>query len=199
MKRSWSKLGLLSLTTVSLLFLSQVVTKSGSVQAENKLLSQVIDGVIPSYFTKSPRLLGAVTTFRAVRVSFAKYYFNLALPVDAGNSLKQVEIAQRQGFETIDFKLEQTKVFLGTNRKRQEQIAISDVTQSQETGAILVTLAEAVPPGTNLTVSLKPRRNPDVDGVYLFGVTAYPQGENPYGLYLGVGRLHFEKGSSSFY
>lgn len=198
MQRNWSKLGVISLITASLLWFSHTI-KSVSANTANPVISQKIDGVIPAYFTKSPRLLGAVTTFRAVGVSYAKYYFNLALPVDAGNSLKQVAIAQRRGVEKIDFKLERTEVYLGNNRQRQEKVEISEVTQDQSTGSILVTLAEAIPPGVNLTVSLKPRRNPDYDGIYLFGVTAYPQGENPYGLYLGVARLDFDRSSDFFY
>ena len=71
-----------------------------------------------NYFTKSPRLLGATTTFDAVRFSAAKYYFNISLPEDAGNNLQQIGIAQRQGSEDIRFKLDETKVFIGNDRKR---------------------------------------------------------------------------------
>lgn len=152
-----------------------------------------------NYFTKSPRLLGATTTFDSVRFSAAKYYFNISLPEDAGNNLQQIGIAQRQGSEDIRFRLDETKVFLGNNRKRGELVAIANVTQDEETGEIKVLLDQPIPPGTDFTVRLKPRRNPDYPGIYLFGVTAYPQGEDPTSLYLGPGRFSFRGGDSSSY
>ncbi len=152
-----------------------------------------------NYFTKSPRLLGATTTFDAVRFSAAKYYFNISLPEDAGNNLQQIGIAQRQGSEDIRFKLDETKVFIGNDRKRKESLAIASVTQEETTGEIKVLLAQAIPPGTDFTVRLKPRRNPDYPGIYLFGVTAYPQGVDPTSLYLGPGRFSFRGGDSSSY
>ncbi len=152
-----------------------------------------------NYFTKSPRLLGASTTFDAIRFSAAKYYFNISLPQDAGNNLQQIGIAQRQGTEDIKFKLDETKVFLGSNRRRGEEVAIADVTQDETTGEIKVLLDQPIPPGTDFTVRLKPRRNPDYPGIYLFGVTAYPQGVDPTSLYLGPGRFSFRGGNSSSY
>jgi len=150
-----------------------------------------------NYFAKSPRLLGATTTFDAVRFSAAKYYFNISLPEDAGNNLQQIGIAQRQGSEDIKFKLDETKVFIGNNRRRGEEVAIARVTQLDATGEIKVLLAQPIPPGTDFTVRLKPRRNPDYPGIYLFGVTAYPQGVDPTSLYLGPGRFSFRGGDSS--
>ena len=144
-----------------------------------------------AYFTKAPRLLGASATFNGVQVRGAKYYFNIALPEDAGNNLQQIAIAQRQGAETIDFRLEDTVAYLGTNRDKEGEIAIADVTQNEETGEITILLENPVSPGTNFTVGLKPKKNPFFPGIYLFGVRAFPQGNNPVDLYLGAGRLHF--------
>lgn len=56
---------------------------------------------------------------------------------------------------------------------------------------ITAEFATPIPPGTTVTVGLKPRKNPQYDGVYLFGVTAFPAGETVQELYLGVRRLHF--------
>ena len=152
-----------------------------------------------SYFSKAPRLLGASTTFNSVRATSAKYYFNIALPPEAQTNLQQVTIAQRQGQETIDFRLEDTVAYIGTNRRKENQITIADVTQNTDTGEITILLEKPISPGTTFTVGLKPKRNPFYDGVYLFGVTAFPQGNNPQGLYLGSGRLHFYRGSDGFF
>jgi hypothetical protein len=152
-----------------------------------------------SFFRKSPRLLNAVTTFDGVRVWGATYYFTIAIPVDAGESLQKVVINQRQGLDEIAFNLDKTVAYLGTHRHKQEQLTIKNVIQDEETKAISITFATPIPPGTTFTVGLKPKRNPDYGGVYLFGVTAFPRGQNPYGLYLGPGRLHFYRGNDSFF
>ena len=151
-----------------------------------------------AYFTKAPRLLGASTTYSGVRVRYAKYYFNVEIPKDAGNHLQQIVIAQRQGQEEIEFRLDETVAYLGTNRNKEEQIAIAEVIQNEETGEIKVILENPIPPDTTFTVALKPRRNPFFDGVYLFGVTVFPQGDDPTGLYLGAGRLQFYRGNDGF-
>lgn len=168
---------------------------SDGVIVVNSAMAQVSN----AYFTKAPRLLGASTTYNAVQVRGTKYYFNIALPQDAGNNLQQIAIAQRQGLETIDFRLEETVAYIGTNRDKKAEIAIANVIQNQDTGEITIFLETPIPPGTDFTVGLKPTKNPFYDGEYLFGVTAFPQGNNPQGLYLGSGRLNFYRGNDSFF
>jgi hypothetical protein len=174
---------------------------SGGVLITNVVAREVnnVNTVNPAYFTKAPRLLGASATFNSVQARGAKYYFNIELPQDAGTNLQQVAISQRQGQETIDFRLEETLAYRGTNRDRQAPLAIANIEQNEETGAITITLEKPVSPGTTFTIALKPRKNPFYDGVYLFGVTAFPQGNNPQSLYLGVGRLPFYRANDGFF
>ena len=163
------------------------------------IVTNAIAQIDTAYFTKAPRLLGASTTFSGAEVRGAKYYFNIVLPEDAGNNLQQVAIAQRQGAETIDFRLDDTVAYLGTNRDKEAEIAIADVVQNEDTGEITVLLENSIPPGTTFTIGLKPKKNPFFPGVYLFGVKAFPEGNNPRELYLGAGRLHFYRGGNSIY
>ena len=44
---------------------------------------------------------------------------------------------------------------------------------------------------TVITVAIESQRNPSWSGVYEFGVTAYPTGENGLGQFLGYGRINF--------
>ena len=178
----------------TLILISYWLISFGSIIAADTVMAQVNT----AYFVKAPRLLGASTTYNSVQIRYAKYYFNIEIPQDAGNNLQEITIAQRQGQEEIKFRLDETMAYLGTNRDRQEQIAIANVVQDEETGEIKVTLENPIPPDTTFTVALKPRRNPFFGGVYLFGVTAFPQGNNPTGLYLGAGRLQFYRGSDGF-
>ncbi|MGV2828432.1 DUF2808 domain-containing protein [Myxosarcina sp. GI1(2024)] len=146
------------------------------------------DGTVS--FEQSPRLLDAYTTFNGIRVRQAVYYFDIELPEDIGEPLKKIVIQQRQGAEEIKFRIDRTKAFLGTHDNKIEQLAIS-ATQNEETQAITITLNKPVPPGNTVTIGLKPRRNPDFGGVYLFGVTVFPMGKRANSLYLGAGRLSF--------
>ena len=180
----------------SLLISLHFFLSSSAIIVDSTMAQEINTEINAAYFSHAPRLLGAATTFSSVRARGAKYYFNIELPQDAGNNLQQVAIAQRQGQETIDFKLEETVAYIGTNRQKKERIAIADVRQNKDTGEITVFFAQAIDPGTIFTVGLKPKRNPFYGGVYLFGVRAYPQGNNPTSLYLGAGRLHFYRGNS---
>ena len=160
---------------------------------------QLADGTVS--FEKSPRLINAVTTFNAVRVWSAKYYFTIYLPDNAGEPLEQVTIQQRQGVEDIRFQLEKTFAFEGTHRDKGERLTLQAVSKDEQTNTISVTFDPPIPPGQTFTIGLKPRRNPRYSGIYLFGITAFPAGEKPRSLYLGVGRLQFYRGGGdrSFY
>ncbi len=150
-------------------------------------------------FRKAPRLLDIYTTYSAVRMRSARYYFDITIPEDAGAPLKKVEIEMRQGQEYIKYKLEKTVAYLGTHRRKGNNLALATVSRDEETGVVTVEFANSLPPGSTFTVGLKPRRNPDYSGVYVFGVTAIPQGENPYGLYLGSRSIHFYSGYDGFF
>ncbi|MEQ8386848.1 MAG: DUF2808 domain-containing protein [Coleofasciculus sp. A1-SPW-01] len=155
---------------------------------------QQADGTVS--FEKSPRLINVFTTFDHVGVWGAKYYFTLELPENAGEPLQKVTISQREGSETIRFRLDDTLAFTGTARNKGEQLPLQSVNRDDATKTVSVSFAEPISPGTTFTIGLQPQHNPYWGGVYLFGVTAFPAGEKPYGLYLGVGRLHFYRRTS---
>lgn len=150
---------------------------------------QLADGTVS--FEKPPNLINVTTTYNETDVWGATYYFTLKLPENAGEPLGRVTINQRQGLDDIRFKLEDSRAFEGTPRKKGEKLTLKEVTKNVETNTISVTFDPPVMPGKTVTIGLSPVRNPWSSGVYIFGVTAFPAGEKPYGLYLGVGRLQF--------
>jgi hypothetical protein len=157
---------------------------------------QTPDGTVS--FESGLLLRDAHTTFNGVRVRQARYYFDLELPNDIGESLQKVVIQQRSGGDEVQFEPEQTEVYLGNHRDKAERVqAIS--TKDEDTEKITVQFEQPIPPGSSVTIGLKPRSNPDYGGVYLFGVTAYPTGEKARGMYLGAGRLHFENNNDSHF
>jgi hypothetical protein len=150
---------------------------------------QLADGTVA--FEKPPNLLSATTTYNSTYTWGATYYFTVELPANAGEPLQRVTIKQRQGFDDIDFDLEQTRAFEGTSRRKGEKLTLKEVIKDDQTKTISVTFDQPVMPGKTFTIGLRPVRNPWSSGAYIFGVTAFPAGEKSYGLYLGVGRLQF--------
>ena len=158
--------------------------------ASSTLAVQFPDGTVS--FEQSPRLVEAKTTFNNVGAWGAKYYFTIELPSDAGEPLQKVTLNLRQGADDIRFRIDDTFAFIGTPDGDREKIPQTATIDEDDT--ISVVFEQPISPGTTVTVGLRPRRNPDLSGVYLFGVTAFPAGEKPYGLYLGPGRLQFYRG-----
>lgn len=160
------------------------------------------DGTVA--FEAGLRLVNTSTTFNDVRVRQAKYYFDLELPADIGEPLQKVVIHQRSGGDEIKFKPEKTEAYFGDRRNRGESLAAiamvyeNRVKDDDTVKEIEIRFERAVPPGNKITIALKPQKNPRYAGVYLFGVTAFPQGEKARGMYLGAGRLHFYR-NDGFY
>lgn len=142
------------------------------------------------YFVQPPRLLGASTTQNSTRIWGATYYFTLNVPENSGEPLQQITIAQQPSPDRIRFDVKDTRAFEGTRRKR-TPLTLSNVVEDRATQTVTLQFDPPVAPGKTITIALSPLSNPDVGGVYLFGVTAFPTGENPHGQFLGFGRLQF--------
>ena len=56
-------------------------------------------------------------------------------------------------------------------------------------GRLDLTFPQPVPPGSTVTVMLKPWNNPSMADTYMFEVTAFPAGPNPSPSSLGYGTL----------
>lgn len=181
---SWFSLSI-ALTFGSILLYSSFDTPSQAVQLQ--------DGKV--YFVRPPILGSVATTERRTTSSGASYYFTLSIPEDAGEPLQQVEIAQRDGSTAarlIQFDAEDSRAFIGTRSDRGDDLTLGKNQYNRDTQTLSVVFAPPVPPGTTVTLELQPKRNPRRDGVYLFGVTAYPPGSNTHGQFLGYGRLQFD-------
>ena len=154
-----------------------------------------------TYFAHPPLLNNATTTQNSTLESNPTYYFTLSVPEDAGEPLGQVVITQKDGdtsARSIRYNTEETRAFAGTPGDRGEELPVQ-TTFDRDTQTVTVSFAQPVAPGTLVTIGLEPARNPRLGGVYLFGVTAYPEGESAYGQFLGYGRLQFyERGDSEF-
>ncbi len=145
-------------------------------------------------FSSSPRLIRSMTTYRNPSV-LANYQFTLEIPSDAGTPLKKVKITQQSNLEIIRFFPEQTKAFIGQKfiNKDDQIIPIeSAIFEKNTENSLLITFTQGLEPGTTLTLSLR-GKNPRYGGIYQFGITVFPAGNQAQPLYLGVGRIHFSQ------
>ncbi|HAC66116.1 MAG TPA: hypothetical protein DCF68_21930 [Cyanothece sp. UBA12306] len=142
-------------------------------------------------FDKSPLLTNMVTTLSSIRVAGAKYYLTIKLGENVGEPLEKLTLQQSNGSEIVSYYLEQTVAFEGTPVNRGRSLSISETKQNLDNNKISIILDPPINPGTTFTVEFKPKRNPEKPGVYRFTISAYPAGEKPQGLYIGMGRLRF--------
>ena len=188
-----------SLTKMSsTLFSSSLLAIATAVVGVNSLIFQPIQALeLPSgqrVFEKAPRLIRSATNFQT-RDSLAYYYFTIEIPEDAGEPLKAVTILQKANVEEITFFPNKTRAFYGDKFKKDLSIPLVSAEslaskESSENNGVKVVLEKPVEAGNIVTISLR-ARNPRYGGIYLFGVTAFPLGENSQGIYLGSGRIHF--------
>ena len=154
---------------------------------------QLADG--KTYFAQIPRLIDAEATFDATRFPRSIYYFTLAIPEDAGEPLQRVTIQQQPGFDDVAFNLKRTVAYEQPKRKR--VLPLRPVSRNA-TNTIVIDFEAPVQPGTTLTIGLRTHQNPRAGGTYLFGVTAFPAGEQGHGQFLGYGRIPiFDSGSNN--
>ncbi len=149
-------------------------------------------------FDYSPRLLDAVTTSSRIRMEGATYYFTVYLPKDVGESLQQLTLQQTQGLDTISFYLDDTIAFEGRPVNREQHLNIARVKRNLDNNKISLIFEPPISPGKTFTIAMKPKTNPEMAGNYQFAITVYPAGENPQGLYLGLGRLIFNQKGDRF-
>ncbi len=140
-------------------------------------------------FESSPRLISSASTFHSRNNPGATYQFTIEVPENAGEALKSVQISQKNERHTVVFQNDKNRAFEGDSMAG-ASIPLDSVGGESLAGETTVVFDAPIEPGNTVTISVKPKRNPSRGGVYLFGVTAYPTGNNSQGMYLGSGRIY---------
>jgi hypothetical protein len=148
---------------------------------------ELVDGT--THFLNPPRFLGARASQNGTYVWGATYYFTIALPDNAGEALQKVVITQESGFSRPLFDIKNVEVFEGEHGRLGHPLPIQKVILNSDSLMLTVLFEPPIPPGKTMTIRLYPVRNPSVAGTYLYGVTAFPVGERPYGQFIGVGQI----------
>ena len=142
-------------------------------------------------FTQPPRLVSASTPYTDISILDATYYFTIELPATSGEPLQRVTFSQTEGSQRLRFDQQDSVAFEGMRSHHGPKLALKQTNSDRTSQAVTVTFDPSVAPGKTVTIGIRPVRNPLYDGVYLFGVTAFPPGEQAAGQFLGFGRLQF--------
>lgn len=180
-----AKLSCLSLLASSVLVLGGIafVAPANAVQFNNG----------ETAFNSPPTLVDSDLNSFTADVS-TTYYFTVKVPENAGEPLKALQIKQADNVETIEFVASESRAYFGGGRTSASTIPLSSIGgETPPRGESTVVFAEPIAPGKTVTIALRAKSNPSNggSGVYLFGVTAFPEGQTSRGQFLGFGRLHF--------
>jgi hypothetical protein len=182
-------------TTQSQVIKSQAIQPQATQTQSQKSLST--DQVGRTFFSHPPTLIRAASSQIGVSIP-STYEFTLTVPQNAGQPLKAVTITQAENVETIRFNVSDSKAYTGRRLTANSEIRLASVRGEQPVNPDQQTIVfdQPVLPGSTVTTALAAQKNPNWGGIYLFGVTAYPEGENGLGQFLGYGRIHFYSSSN---
>ena len=118
-----------------------------------------------------------------------EYYFTVALAENAGAHLGGLVITQTSGSDqTFWIDPKETSAFFGRPRHEGDAIPVEAQFHDQKR-SMRVDFPDPPPPGSTLTVVLRPPNNPSLNDIYLFAVEALPAGANPSAAPLGFARM----------
>jgi len=150
---------------------------------------QLADGT--TQFVDLPRLIKTHSSQTDIYAYNARHYLTLTLPEGATESLGAVVVQQREGSDrNWRYDLDRLRVFSDLDRNRVQRWPMTP-RFDRDTHTLTLTFDPPIPPGTTFTLALTPRHNPASEGIYLWGVTAFPAGDQPVGRFLGYGRFQF--------
>lgn len=168
------------------------LTSQAAIQPKSSAETVSINQEGQTFFSNPPQLIRAAASQTGAYVP-STYEFTLTVPKDAGQPLKAVKVVQAKNVETVKFDVGSSKAFVGDRLTASAEIRLASVGGEQPANSDGVTIVfdQPVQPGSTVTVALAVQKNPSWGGVYEFGVTAYPNGENGLGQFLGYGRINF--------
>ena len=142
-----------------------------------------------SFFTQPPWRVEFTNYDWHVDAGGPEYYFTVALAENAGAHLGGLVITQTSGSDqTFWIDPKETSAFFGRPRHEGDAIPVEAQFHEQKR-SMRVDFPDPPPPGSTLTVVLRPPNNPSLNDIYLFAVEALPAGANPSAAPLGFARM----------
>jgi hypothetical protein len=144
-----------------------------------------------TFFSHAPELIRAAATQTGVYTP-STYEFTLTVPQNAGQPLKAVTIVQVENVETVQFDISDNRAFFGEQLTASSEIRLASIggNKPSKSGEVTIVFDKPVQPGSTVTVAVSTQKNPSWSNIYLFGVTAYPVGDDSLGQFLGYGRIN---------
>ena len=142
-------------------------------------------------FYSFPRLIYTGTTRDQIRASSPRYYFTLEFPPSVGAALETIVLQQTEG---LPIELNPTEVIAFVGQRRHRGVALPlEVLESEPTDppGLKLRFNPPIAPGQTFTIGVRSVENPFQDGIYLYQLMAYPQGNQTQGYTLGTARFHF--------
>lgn len=145
------------------------------------------------FFDHAPRLIRSAASY-VMSHTPATYEFTISVPSDAGAALQTVKIVQEQNIDRVRFDSTHSSAFLGDSFAGGPSAPLAAIggEMPKDRSEAVVMFNPPIQPGQTVTVALNATMNPWNGGVYLFGVTAYPEGDQTSGLFLGFGRIYLQ-------
>lgn len=167
-----------------------------AVQPKATTESTIIEQARQTSFSHPPTLIQVASRLETSTPS--TYEFALTVSQDAEQPLKAVTITQAKNVETIEFDASNSKAYTGSQLTANSEIRLASVggDQPANPGEATIMFDQPVMPSNTVTIALSARKNPSGSGVYLFGVTAYPDGEDGLGQFLGYERISFHSNTN---
>ncbi|MCP9848583.1 DUF2808 domain-containing protein [Cyanobium sp. Morenito 9A2] len=142
-------------------------------------LAQALELRGQTYFVSPPWKVTLRNYYWYVNQSGGEYYITIELPDKAAASLGAMRLQQTRGIDrTFRFDTGASRAFLGLPRREGAQVPVV-VRFDNDRRLFHIDFPQPVPPGSTLTVALRPHRNPSQADSYMFQVTAFPAGPNP--------------------
>ena len=127
-----------------------------------------------SFFTQPPWRVEFTNYDWHVDAGGPEYYFTVALAENAGAHLGGLVITQTSGSDqTFWIDPKETSAFFGRPRHEGDAIPVEAQFHEQKR-SMRVDFPDPPPPGSTLTVVLRPPNNPSLNDIYLFAVEALP-------------------------
>jgi hypothetical protein len=135
------------------------------------------------FFSKVPELKRSATDNFNSTYNYARYTFEVTVPVESGASLGGLVIG-------IPFGIRQPSPdSIQAVSREGKPVALKTIQVTG--GAVRLGFNDAIPPGGQVNIEFYPMRNPRTGGTFLFEVTALPAGEVVHPQFLSYGRITF--------
>ena len=142
-----------------------------------------------SFFTQPPWRVEFTNYDWHVDAGGPEYYFTVALAENAGAHLGGLVITQTSGSDqTFWIDPKETSAFFGRPRHEGDAIPVEAQFHEQKR-SMRVDFPDPPPPGSTLTVVLRPPNNPSLNDIYLFAVEALPAGPKTSAAPLDIARM----------